>query len=201
MNVTLKRTLTIVIVAAVFGGLGYSLYITYQSGATRGIVSTCGDQHPGELCWFGHVHAYVPISICGEYYRLGTEVAPLNGPHTHEEKNIVHWHGDGGLLYSTSTQEILETQPLTLGAFFDAMEVPFSSTMVADTKNGDLCPQGNLPGIVSVFVNGAALTTPPRDYIWEDRDVIQIFFDPRSIEELKTYIDANPVEFPKLGRG
>ena len=115
----LKPTLILGAIVLLIATLGYSLYQTYQSGALR--AGTVTDTGAGYI-WTAHLHAYVPISICGEAFRLPVEVGPLTGPHTHEEKNIVHWHDK--LPYDKERGAILDTRPLTLGAFFEAIGVP-----------------------------------------------------------------------------
>ncbi len=175
--------------------LGYSLYKTFESGAAGSGVVTCVDD---ETCfWTAHIHAYAPIAICGEDFRLPIEVGRLDGPHTHEEKNIAHWHDK--LPYDRGTKTIADTESLTAGAFFDAIEIPFDRDRIGSRRNGDLCPDGT-PGTVKMFVNGTR-SDEFRSYLWRDRDVIQIFFDRRTSEEIEAEIRERPVKFPALGRG
>ncbi len=182
------------IIVLVIAGLTYSLYATIKANPSLGIV-TCPQE--GSCFWTAHIHAFVPISICGEEYRLPIEVGRLDGPHTHEEKNTIHWHDK--LPYDQTTQSITNTEPLTLGAFFSAIEVALSDRRIADKNNGDLCPDGKA-GTVKVFVNGSPVSEF-REFIWKDQDVIVIFFDSRSVEEIQAELKVNPIEFPKLGRG
>ncbi|MBI5266003.1 MAG: FixH family protein [candidate division Zixibacteria bacterium] len=181
-------------IIVVVSGLGYSLYVTYQSGAaTRGIVTPLAD---GTYIWTAHVHAYVPIFICGEEYRLPTEVGALTGPHTHEEKNTIHWHDK--LPYDVAAQKILDTKPLALGAFFSALDVPFGPDQVTDTVSPGTC--GGKPATLKMFVSGKS-SDAWGDYVWRDRDVIAIFFDERTASDIEGELKARPITFPALGRG
>ncbi len=190
----LKAGLIATGILLVASGLGYSLYVTYQSGATtRGIVTTLAD---GTSIWTAHVHAYVPIVICGEEIRLPTEVGALTGPHTHEEKNTIHWHDK--LPYDPVAQQVLNTKPLTLGAFFDALDVPFGPDRAADTKSPGVC-EGK-PATLKMFVNGKA-SDAWRDYMWHNKDVIVIFFDERTSAQIEEDLLSRPIAFPALGRG
>ena len=183
------------VIVVILAGLGYSLYVTFQSGAASAGVISCPTE--GECIWTAHIHAYVPVMTCGSYYRFPTEVGALTGPHTHEEKNIIHWHDK--LPYDTASQRVTNASPLTLGAFFDAIDVPFSQTRIYDYKNGDKCPDGTT-GTLKIFINGV-LNENPRAYIWQNHDIVRIFFDGRTIQEVQQEVDSNPITFPKLGRG
>ena len=184
-----------IVLLAGAAGLGYSLYITIKSGAVDAGVVSCPSA--GQCIWTAHIHAYLPISICGEDYRLPIEIGALTGPHTHEEKNIAHWHDK--LPYDKKTKEIMDAAPLTLGAFFDAIEVPFNSDRIANKKNSDLCPDGS-KGITKVLVNGTIVENP-REYIWKNHDIIMIFFDSRTPLETERKAAEAPLTFPTLGRG
>lgn len=202
----LKTALIVSLIIALAALLAYSLYATFKSGAFEGGVVTCTENG---CFWTAHVHAFVPIEVCGEEYRLPIEVGLLDGPHTHEEKNTIHWHDR--LPYDNDNKKITDTKPLTLGAFFDSIGVAFDGDRIAEKKNGDVCPNEPIRAQCTkspcdqltkakMFVNGESNSTF-RDYIWSDKDVIQIFFDSRDASLIKSGIDANPTVFPKLGRG
>ena len=169
-----------VLIAAV--AISYSLYFVYTSGAAERGVTVCIT--PDECYWSAHIHAEVNIDVCGdESYRFPVEEGPLDGPHTHEEKNLIHFHER--LRYDPVTKEIFDTTPLTLGAFFDNMEVNFDSGRILDKQAGDLC--NGQPGSVKMYVsrdwNRNELGKPEgnfRDYIWKDGDVITIIFDEKA---------------------
>lgn len=191
------KTIKIIIgaaVIAVIAILGYSLSVTLKQDPGAGTFTCLND---GTCIWTAHIHAYFPIMICGEEYRLPIEHGPLDDPHSHEEKNIVHWHDK--LPYDPETQSILDTKPLTVGAFFDSIDVNFSENQIAQKRNGDQCAKGE-SGAVKMFVNGKH-NNQFRDYIWRDKDVILIIFDDRSIETIEEELRNNPITFPKLGLG
>ncbi|PIT92594.1 MAG: hypothetical protein COU08_01195 [Candidatus Harrisonbacteria bacterium CG10_big_fil_rev_8_21_14_0_10_42_17] len=190
-NIKSAITLSIIIIIAAW--LGYSLYIVIQNNTNSVVVC------PSEsICYVtAHIHAYTPIKICGKDIRLPTEVGPLSGPHTHEEKNTIHWHDR--LRYDKEKKMLLETEPLMLGAFFEALEMPFDKDILGDTKNGDTCPDGSV-GFWKMFVNGKN-NDEFRNYIWNDRDVIYFVFDGESIMSIEEELKQNPITFPLLGRG
>jgi hypothetical protein len=190
----MKRALIAIVILAVVGGLAYSLMVTFKTGASAGVVTCLEDK---SCIWTAHIHSYLPLSICGKDTRLPIEVGALTGPHTHEEKNIAHWHDK--LPYDKVKQAITNIDPLRLSSFFEAIEVPFGADHIMHKRNGDLCDDGK-PGTLSVFINGE-LETDFTSYVWKDHDIIRIFFDSRPIEAIAEEVEANPAEFPKLGRG
>ena len=191
----IKKSVILSIILLAIIWIGYSLFVTFQSGARSSGLIVCPTED--KCYWAAHVHAYVPIKICGEDKRLPIELGPLNEPHTHEEKNVIHWHDR--LPYDNLNKRLLETKPLTLEAFFDSLNVNFNLDGILDKKNNDLCPDGT-PGILKMFVNSKR-NNQFRDFIWKDKDVIVLVFDGRSYEEIEKELMQSPIAFPALGRG
>ncbi len=190
----IKTGIVLTIVALAILGIGYSLYATIKSGAaSRGVVVCTNDQ----CFWQAHIHAYVPIKICNEDVRLPIEKGSLQRSHTHEEKNVIHWHDR--LPYENQQKKILQATPLTLGAFFDELSIPFANDVTFDKRNGDQCPDGTLASW-KMLVNGKQ-STASRDHVWTDRQVIVLVFDSSSPAEIEFELQANPIKFPALGRG
>ncbi len=188
-----------VLIAAI--GISYSLYIVYTSGAAERGVTVCVT--PDECYWTAHIHAEVNIGVCGdESYRFAVEKGPLDGPHTHEEKNLIHFHER--LKFDPRTKEILDPAPLTLGAFFDNMEVSFDADRILDKKSGDLC--NGQPGNVKMYVsrnwNRNEIGDPAgnfRDYVWRDGDVITIVFDEKPAPQVTSETQSASAELtPEL---
>ncbi|MST04306.1 MAG: hypothetical protein EXS49_01940 [Candidatus Pacebacteria bacterium] len=177
------------------GGLVYSVIFTQKQDTSNGII-TC-PKASGECVWTAHIHAYMPINICGEYFRLRTEVGALNLLHTHEEKNLAHWHDK--LPYDMETKSIKETENLLVKAFFSEIKVPIGEDRIASKKNGDLCPDGK-PGTLRVFVNGIE-KKDFLNYLWRDKDVIYFEFSDRDALEIQKELKEKPIVFPVLGRG
>ncbi|MBI4141299.1 hypothetical protein HY484_00060 [Candidatus Woesearchaeota archaeon] len=124
-----------------------------------------------------HSHAYIDIFICGEQKDLprseghdtvhGKGFVGIPLLHTHDD-NILHLEG-----------VVRNRQHVSLGAFFDALKVPFDSTKVFNTSNGDLC--NDKPGKWKMYVNSKE-TDKFRDYIpyniaEPQKQVISIVFD------------------------
>ncbi len=171
-----KRAAIFAIVLLAVIGLSYSVYIVYTSGAAQRGVVVCVSET--ECYWSAHIHAEVDVNTCGEEFRFPVEKGRLDGPHTHEEKNLIHFHER--LPIDTATKDILNTQPLMLGAFFDAMDVNFDSDKILDKNNGDFC--NDKQSTLKMFVNGVP-SSSFRDYIWKDGDKINLVFDERPQEE------------------
>lgn len=188
-----KRGAIGALLALVAAGLGYSLSLTLKSGAqSRGVVTCISDT---QCFWTAHIHAFIPIELCGERFALPIETGSLQGPHTHEERNIVHWHDR--LPYDRTAKTLPETRPLTLGAFFDELEIPFGDRNIAGKTNGDRC--NDTTATLKMFVNGTA-NTDYRNYVWKNKDVIFLAFDSRSAQTIEEELRVRPLTFPILGR-
>ncbi len=191
----MKRNLILSLIVVAALGLVYSLYAAFTTGAVQKGVIVCPTED--NCIWQAHVHAYVPTIICGDDVRLPIEKGPLDGPHTHEEKNVIHWHDR--LPYDKANQRILDATPLTLGAFFDAIDIIFDSDRIMGKENGGVCPDGGI-GTLKMFVDGKQ-NNQFRNYVWEDRDVILLVFDSRAVNEIEAQLATQPIKFPTLGRG
>ncbi|QQG39449.1 MAG: hypothetical protein HYS81_03620 [Candidatus Aenigmatarchaeota archaeon] len=185
-----KGVLALILVGAIV--IGYSLYVTYQSGAAdRGVVTCTTD---GTCVWTQHIHAYVPVEICGERVDLGIDEGELGDVHTHKEENVIHLHT--ALPYDPQTHNVTNATQLRLGTFFDSIGTRFDRTGVLDKTNGDACPDGT--GTLKMFVNGRA-NEEYGQYVWSNRDVIFIAFDNRTADEIETELAENPIAFPTVG--
>lgn len=149
-------------------GLGYSLHELYASGAAQRGVTVCVS--PSECYWSAHIHASVDVTACGAGLRFPVEKGPLSGPHTHEEKNLIHFHER---LRLNDAGAVVDATPLRLGAFFDAMNVTFDKDRILDKRNGDSCREAS---VLKMTVNGKPRDTF-RDYVWKDGDKIALVFD------------------------
>ena len=95
--------------------------------------------HTGAYHW----HANFEISICGELaqVRCGAGMCGPMNLHHHND-NTIHIEGN----------TIAKQEDISLGKFFDGLNLEFSETNLLGKKNGDLCPDGQ-PGTVKMFVN------------------------------------------------
>ncbi|MCE7936431.1 hypothetical protein DYH10_01395 [Candidatus Saccharibacteria bacterium CPR2] len=196
----IKVFILVAILAAVGWGVYSYLQVKKQGGLNKPVVTCLND---GSCVLTAHIHSYMVIEMCGEPQYLGNEVGPLDGPHTHEERNIIHWHDK--LPYDKEKEEITDTTKLKVGTAMDNQNLTFDSTSLMDRKNGEGCPNGK-PGSLKMFVkkkgeNSFKQNEDYREYIWEDQDIIVIVFDERTAQETKEYLNSQNIEFPKLGRG
>jgi hypothetical protein len=157
------------VVIAIIGYFAYSLQQFYGENAEGGIMTCDANNQNCKLSV--HVHADVPITICGSAYKLPLETGPLDEPHTHKERNKIHLHVT--LPYDPVAGRVTDTTKMQLGEFMKVQGVRFTSTCIADKCNGDLC--NGVPGKLTMTVNGNA-STEYTDYVWSDHDVIQLTF-------------------------
>ncbi len=153
--------------------LGYVAYSVYY------YLSTAEKVEEYEVCAAGrciktfHVHADISIQLCGKKIKLPLEHGPLEGPHTHKERNYIHFHER--LPYDQATKKLLDTTPLQLGVFMNEFDIRFNDRCIADYCNGDPCPEGK-PGTIRMFVSDQP-NSEFDQYVWHDEDKISITFD------------------------
>ncbi len=149
--------------------LGYYGYVFSRSEAEIEGITVC---ESADVCYRTvHVHADVIIDVCGEQMRLPLEKGPLDGPHTHKERNKIHFHSK--LRIDPRTEAFLETEPLRLGRFMDVMNVRFNKECFGESCNGMTC--NGQPGELSMQVNGLD-DTEFDQYVWKDGDQIVMQF-------------------------
>ncbi len=191
-----------VILAAI--GIGYSLYVYFQSGAAAQGIIVCSKDNPNLCVWQAHIHSYIVPMLCGVEERLPTEVGSLQKSHTHEEKNTLHWHDR--LPYDKSVGDITDKTPLTLDDSFHEIGVQLTDACFMGKCDDDLC--GSKPGTLKIFANtekywekGTRWQEVDVNYVWSDRDIIYIAFDEKSNEETLSYLNSARIEWPILGVG
>lgn len=184
-----------IIVVVAYSGLAY-----FQAGAERGIV-VCDNQ--GRCLWQAHIHSFVAASVCGEQRDLGVEVGDLTRVHTHEERNVLHWHDR---LPSDPAGNLLETGPLRLGNSLQEVGMNLTDSCLYGLCNGMACPGESQPGTLKAFVRNEKEASwreleKPSGYVWKDRDIIYLAFDSRSAGEALAALEASQLSFPLLGTG
>ncbi len=154
----------------ILGYVGYSVYYYLSNVEEIEEFNVC---YEDKCIRSYHIHADIHIDLCGERVLLPLEHGPLEGPHTHKERNYIHFHER--LPYDPTTGQILDTLPLELGTFMNEMDIMFNDRCISKYCNGNPCPDGK-PGTVRMFVNGQP-NTEFDQYIWKDKDEIQITFN------------------------
>lgn len=197
-----KTYLIVAAVVVIAAGLGYTAYQYILPGAGEREIVVCNPQNPSECLWQAHIHALIIPYVCGEEMRLPVEAGRLSKSHTHEEKNLLHWHDQ--LPYDPESKEIIDKTSLTLGSSFDEIGVQFNSTCFFGKCNGDLCSDGT-QGTVKMFTKEKggewAENTQYRNYVWKGGDMIYISFDSRTSEEILQFLQATRFTFPFSGAG
>ncbi|MBS3174431.1 hypothetical protein J4440_00960 [Candidatus Woesearchaeota archaeon] len=136
---TIKHAVIILVLALIIFGL-------YKSISN---VKSFEPYYDKEFHW----HANINIFTCGNEIQLkcksGFCGTMLN--HHHNDQ-IIHMEGS----------VLPRKEDISLGSFFDTINIKFSETEIADKKNGDLC--NGKPGKVNLYVNGE-LNKEFKDYI------------------------------------
>lgn len=180
----LKVLIIIAIVVVAIGALTYSLQVYYESGVAQKGIIVCDPNNPNVCLWQDHIHALVVSSVNGWGPNLPVEQGDLDKVHTHEERNILHWHSS--LPYDPITQKVIDTSPLTLENSFKSIEVPLPEGAMLFVKNN-----GGQWGMVPEYGN----------YTWKDRDILYLVNDGRTQEQVLAYLQTANIELPYLGAG
>lgn len=190
-----KKVLLAALGVAAMAALAYSLYAALSSGADKQGLVVCPEE--GKCFWTAHYHAFVHAEVCGEERRLPIEKGSLQRLHTHEEKNVLHWHDK--LPYDKQSGNLTDATPLLLRETFGQLEIEFGKGSFWGRKDGDSCADGR-QGSLKFFVNGQP-NADYGEYAWRDRDVLVVVFDGRTELEVGEWLEKNPVQFPSLGKG
>lgn len=173
----------IVVIVVAIAGLAYSLYAFYSSGAAdRGIV-VCNPNNATDCLWQDHMHALVIISVDGQTQDLPVERGPLDKAHTHEERNVIHWHSQ--LTYDPINDEVIDKSDFTISNSLNSV--------------GFQLPEGG-----KLFVKRSDSWSFGSDYgsfVWTDKDLIYIAKDGRSNEEVMQFLETSGLSLPYLGAG
>lgn len=151
-----KKLFWRILAGVIILGIAYGFYWSYT---TREKPFTAGEVH-----W----HTALEMSICGKHKNL-PRVLPGAGHlgevllHTHDD-DIVHVEG-----------RVYKQEQITLGAFFDAINVPFGEDRFFEKKNNDLCD--GKPGKVKMWLDGKE-STAFRNLLVLDGQKVKIAFEP-----------------------
>jgi hypothetical protein len=144
----------------------YSAYVYWYNDISVQGLTVCDEQGCRiSMHWHAELEA---MSVCGENVERPWETGDLSGPHTHKD-NRIHLHTI--LAVDPQSRQVLETYPMTLGAFFDSIEWKYNQTCFKDAC--DTCD--GQPATTKVWVNGRPLENV-RDYIWKDGDKVRVEF-------------------------
>lgn len=150
---TVKKLGIYVIAGTVLFGIAYLAY---------GLVTTSS----GPVV---HWHANVTIETCGltvDLPRIPAGASHLGNDllHTHDD-NIIHIEGI-----------VKSDNDIRLGAFFDAIRLPFSENQLYNFKNGQACSANSSPGKVKMFINGKE-NNEFRNHVVRDQEDILIIYN------------------------
>lgn len=154
----------------ILGYIAYSVYYYLSNTEKVEQYEVCAE---GKCIKTFHIHAHITIELCGNKVSLPLEHGSLEGPHTHKQRNLIHFHER--LPYDQASGKLLNTTPLQLGTFMSAFDIKFNDHCVREYCNGNPCPDGK-PGTIRMFVNKQP-NTEFDQYVWKDKDDILITFD------------------------
>ncbi len=109
----------LVVLAGVARFFSYSIQQYNSEGASEGIV-VCDET---SCILTVHIHADIAFDLCGEHITLPRETGPLDGLHTHKEKNYLHFHDKVPMNFekykASKEKEVLFDKRLTLQEILD----------------------------------------------------------------------------------
>ena len=176
----------IIVAITAVAGLGYSLYSFYSSGAAdRGII-ICDPEDSSDCLWQDHMHFLVMISNdgVGDIQDLPLERGDLDRPHTHEERNVIHWHSS--VPYDSAKQEVIDKSAFTLSASLASIgvEMPEGGKVFVKKRDGSW-----------EYAQGQV------EYVWDDGDIIFVTADSAANSDIVSDLDASGIVLPYLGAG
>ena len=92
-----------------------------------------------------HWHAKFEVELCGKKQ----DFSSYGEGSSHAGSSLLHTHGDE-IIHIEG--QVIQRENITLGSFFDNIDVPFDRDRIMDKKNGNECSPGK-PGQVKMFVN------------------------------------------------
>lgn len=116
-----------------------------------------------------HWHAGLNVFICGEKIDVPKELP--QGEH-HLGLPLLHTHADG-LIHIEG--KIWKKEDISLGAYMDAIGVPFGNDTIMGYKNDGMCNDGKA-NKVRMIVNGKE-NNEFRNYVVNDKDKIEIRYE------------------------
>lgn len=116
-----------------------------------------------------HWHAELRVFICGEKISVPKELP--QGEH-HLGLPLLHTHADG-LIHIEG--QIWKKEDITLGAYMNAINVPFSNDTIMEYKNDGMCNDGK-SNKIKMLVNGEE-NLEYRNYVVKDKDKIEIRYE------------------------
>ncbi len=153
----IKIIVWIIVLGAAGYGIKYSLDAFEKGQAALGIV-ICDETECQKSM---HIHSDVIFDLCETgSISLPRETGPLNGLHTHKERNYLHFHDSIPLNYETREDEY--DKRLTIQEIIDVFELDMDK----------YCDMSRNPQ-VSVFVNDE-IPADGLQYNWVDGDEILI---------------------------
>ncbi len=184
-----KRSWTLIVVVIVVvavAGLAYSLYSFYASGAADVGIVICDPNNPSDCLWQDHMHAMVLMSNdgAGNINNLPVERGNLDKAHTHEERNIIHWHSS--LPYDPVKEEVIDKSPFMLSNSLASIGVDLPENGKAFVKKkGGAWEQRTEYG----------------NYVWGDNDIIFVTTDASPADAIISELESSDIRLPYLGAG
>jgi len=120
-----------------------------------------------------HAHLYITVRIFGRERTLPFERGGLENPHTHAQKNKLHWHA---LVEVDPRTRKAPEDAFTLGGAFDNLGIYFATDGIFERRTGEANPNTGTPSGMTMAVNGEK-NGEFGEYVWNDGDRIEIIFE------------------------
>lgn len=148
----------VVVVVVGGGGVGY-IAMSRTSATSNSETYTAAPVH-----W----HATLSMSTCG----VSETISDLGDQNLYEGLPLLHTHGDDRIHVEG---RIIKAEDISLGRFFDSINIPFDTDRFMDKQGTDACNDGSSDSL-HVTVNGSEIPDP-RNYVVKDGDQINVRFE------------------------
>lgn len=153
----------VLIIGFVIVGLVAFFYVANRfSGGEKSVttekpITTCQPENaPPEQqkCYYtAHSHFTLKLVIDGKEQDLPFEKGDLQKPHTHADKNKIHWHAT--LPVDPKTKKVTDYSQFQVKNVLDEFQINYQGKKVMVVVNNQAKPEG-------------------LDYIWQDGDTIEV---------------------------
>lgn len=144
-----------------------SIWLLIGLVVVGGVVWVVMNREPSYSGGVVHWHASIHVYICGVERPL-----PTTGSGDHVGNALLHHHNDQTIHVEGV---VPREEDISLGAFFDAIDIPFSRTKIFDMENDHGCNDGK-DNQVHLLVNGTE-SEEFRNVIVHDGDKFEVRYE------------------------